>query len=107
MKYSKTKIFKSIAISLDFLQRAKGRTVKVGGAKLFLLPLVLALTSCSTSAKVEQQARLIEYENCLDTYRDLLIENMKRFPPSTNELSEQRIEASQTYSMKKCQKYRP
>lgn len=75
-------------------------------AALTLIAPIL-LTSCASSPNVENQNKLIEYQNCLETYRDLLVENMKRFPPSNNDQKEQRIEASQTYSMKQCAKYRP
>ena len=81
------------------------KLVTLGLASLFLL------TGCSSSPSVEEQIKLIEYENCLIWEREVWIAQSKDWSASTIDgIKEQVKKAGKTisdYDLIECSKYLP
>ena len=81
------------------------KLVTLGLASLFLL------TGCSSSPSVEDQIKLIEYENCLIWEREVWIAQSKDWSASTIDgIKEQVKKAGKTisdYDLIECSKYLP
>ena len=75
------------------------------------LASLLLLTGCSSSPSVEDQIKLIEYENCLIWEREVWIAQSKDWSASTIDgIKEQVKKAGKTisdYDLIECSKYLP
>ena len=75
------------------------------------LASLLILTGCSSSPSVEDQIKLIEYENCLIWEREVWIAQSKDWSASTIDgIKEQVKKAGKTisdYDLIECSKYLP
>ena len=72
---------------------------------------LLLLTGCGSSPSIEDQVSLIEYENCLETQRNVWVAQSKFYGPETlNRLAGKLGDSDRTlddWFVERCKKNRP
>ncbi len=71
------------------------------------LALVLALSGCSSSPSIEEQTKLIEYENCLEQARTKANTSSDDFNRGIISLEEAQNRSTTDYPERYCAKKRP